>query len=138
MIFFTLQDIFIFHVAMHIVLHEVQIVGHMNRQIAVNAENSQTCNTAVGSEQKPRKPSSAYFYFIKKHRCRLQQQHPTWPMKRIVSSVAMLWSKTSLQNRAPFVEMAKEDSNIKSLVLLISLFNFVAKRRKIKDQKEVG
>ena len=32
-------------------------------------------------------------------------------MKRIVSSVALLWSKTSLENRAPFVEMAKEDSN---------------------------
>ena len=73
------------------------------RQIAVNPENSQ--------KQRPRKPSSAYFYFVKKHRCRLQQQHPTWPMKRIVSSVAMLWSKTSLENRAPFVEMAKEDSN---------------------------
>ena len=79
------------------------------------AQNDENCvddpQEILPDLQRPKKPSSAYFYFVKKHRVRLQQQHPTWPMKRIVSSVAMLWSKTSLQNRAPFVEMAKEDSN---------------------------
>ena len=64
----------------------------------------------VPDMQKPRKPSSAYFYFVKKHRIRLQQQHPTWPMKRIISSVASLWSKTSQESRASFIELAEKDT----------------------------
>lgn len=68
-------------------------------------------NADVPDLQRPRKPSSAYFYFVKKHRVRLQQQHPTWPMKRIISSVATLWSKTSQESRAPFIELAEQDTN---------------------------
>ena len=26
--------------------------------------------------KRPRKPASAYFYYVKQHRCRLQQKHP--------------------------------------------------------------
>lgn len=84
------------------------------RQIALErAQNDENCvddPEPLANPQRPRKPSSAYFYFMKKHRVRLQQQHPTWPMKRITSSVATLWSKTSPENRAPFIEMAENDS----------------------------
>ena len=78
--------------------------------MAQNDENCVDDPEPLANSQRPRKPSSAYFYFMKKHRVRLQQQHPTWPMKRITSSVATLWSKTSPENRAPFIEMAENDS----------------------------
>ena len=78
----------------------------------------------VPDMQKPRKPSSAYFYFVKKHRIRLQQQHPTWPMKRIISSVASLWSKTSQERRASFIELAEKDTiRYKNQVGYINLYN---------------
>ena len=80
--------------------------------MAKNVEVGDTSleNADVPDLQKPRKPSSAYFYFVKKHRVRLQQQHPTWPMKRIISSVASLWSKTSQESRASFIELAEKDT----------------------------
>ena len=81
--------------------------------MAKNVDEGDTSheNADVPDLQRPRKPSSAYFYFVKKHRVRLQQQHPTWPMKRIISSVATLWSKTSQESRAPFIELAEQDTN---------------------------
>ena len=80
--------------------------------MAKNVEVGDTSleNADVPDLQKPRKPSSAYFYFVKKHRVRLQQQHPTWPMKRIISSVASMWSKTSQESRASFIELAEKDT----------------------------
>ena len=80
--------------------------------MAKNVEVGDTSleNVDVPDLQKPRKPSSAYFYFVKKHRVRLQQQHPTWPMKRIISSVASMWSKTSQESRASFIELAEKDT----------------------------
>lgn len=60
--------------------------------------------------QKPRKPASAYFYYVKKHQCSLKQQHPNWPMKKIVKLLAVNWAKTTQSEREVFVKMSKKDS----------------------------
>lgn len=59
----------------------------------------------------PRKPASGYFYFAKQHRARLQEEHPTWPMKKIMILVASLWKNTSEEGREFFIDKAKCDSD---------------------------
>ena len=40
-----------------------------------------------------------------------QEQHPTWPMKKIMTVTATLWKNTSELDRKPFIDKAKLDSD---------------------------
>lgn len=86
---------------------------------------------------KPRKPASAYFFYVKKHQCQLKLEHPGWPMKKIVKVLAANWSKTSDEERQPFKEMAKEDSQrYAQQMTTFSKSNLFKKMKKIR-QKQV-
>ncbi len=66
----------------------------------------------TGSDRvkRPRKPASAYFFFVKKNQCRLKLQHPTWAMKKIVKSLALSWANMDDKERDPFKVLAQQDS----------------------------
>lgn len=85
---------------------------------------------------KPRKPASAYFFYVKKHQCQIKLQHPGWPMKKIIKVLASNWSKTSEEERQPYKELAKEDS--KRYAQQMSTFSqsdLFKKMRKIRNKQ---
>ena len=59
---------------------------------------------------KPRKPSSAYVYYLKRHRNRIKELHPTWPFKKIIQIISKMWLKASEEEKAEFVKLAEADS----------------------------
>lgn len=61
------------------------------------------------SENKPKKPLSAYIYFSQEFREIIKQRYPYLTVLQIMKAVSYRWSKLSKDQKAPFEQIANED-----------------------------